>query len=45
MWLVAYGFGVFKLKDFAKIMGVKMVFDFVFLMTAGIGYWKLIGLL
>ena len=45
MWLVAYGFGVMKLKDFVGIMGVKMIFEFLFLMTAGLAYWRFIGLL
>lgn len=45
MWLVAYSFGVTKLKDFICILGVKMVFDFIFLLAAGIPYWLLIGLL
>lgn len=45
MWLVVYSFGVIKLKDFVSIMGVKMIFDFLFLMTAGLAYWRLIGLL
>lgn len=45
MFLVCFGFGMMKMKDFSKIMGIKMVFDFVFLMAAGIPYWMLIGIL
>ncbi len=45
MWLVAYSFGVIKLKDFILLMAFKMAFDFVFLMVVGVPYWYLIGIL
>lgn len=45
MWLVCYGFGLIKLKDFIWIMALKMVFDFAFLMLVGVPYWNLIGIL
>ncbi len=45
LYLVGYGFGVMKLKHFVGIMGVKMIFDFLFLITVGLTYWRLIGLL
>lgn len=45
MGLVAFSFGIIKMKDFVKVVIVKNIICFVFLMTAGITYWKLIGLL
>lgn len=45
MWLIAYGFGVMKLKHFIKYMGVKMIFDFAFLLIAGVPYWIFLGIL
>lgn len=45
MWLVCYGFGAMKMKHFAQLMGIKMAFDLVFLLVAGIPYWNIIGLL
>lgn len=45
MWLVAFGFGNVPMKDFIKICGMKMLVCFVYLMTVGMLYWKLIGLL
>ncbi len=45
MWLVCYGFGAMKMKHFAQLMGVKMIFDLIFLVVAGIPYWNIIGLL
>lgn len=45
MWLVAFGFGNVPMEDFIKICGMKMLLCGVYLMTAGMLYWKLIGLL
>jgi len=44
-WLVMYSFGMFKLVDFVKLMGVKAVFDFAFLMLVGVPYWSFLGIL
>lgn len=45
MWLVAYSFGLFKLKHFVMFMGIKAIFDFIFLFAIGVPYWTLIGIL
>lgn len=45
MWLVAYGFGNIPIKDFMRICGVKMLICGAYLMTIGMVYWKMIGLL
>ena len=45
MWLVAYGFGNVSIKDFIKICGMKMLVCGAYLMTVGMLYWKLIGLI
>ena len=42
-YLLYFSFGLIYLKDFAKIMGIKMVLNFAFMMLVMIPYWKFIG--
>ena len=44
-YLLYYSFDMIPLKDFTKIMGIKMALSLVFLVAIMIPYWKLIGLL
>ena len=43
-YLTFYSFGMFALKDFAKLYGVKAILSFVFLLAVMIPYWGIIGL-
>ena len=43
-YLTFYAFGMFTIKDFAKLYGVKAILSFVFLLAVMIPYWGIIGL-
>jgi len=45
IYLVYFSFGMIKMGHFIKFCGVKMVLDIVYVLLAGVPYWKLIGLL
>ena len=44
-YLIFFSFGVMSMKDFAKIMGVKMIVGVIFLVTILFGWWNIIGVL
>ena len=44
-YLIFFSFGVMSMKDFAKIMGVKMIIGVIFLKTILFGWWNIIGVL
>lgn len=43
MYLVFFGFGMIKIKDFVTIMGIKTIVNFVFVLAILIPYWTLTG--
>ena len=45
LWIITFGFGNILLKDFAKVMGAKMVVCLIFYLLLGVPYWMLIGVL
>lgn len=45
VYLVAFSFGNTRLKDFALIMTIKFVINLLFLSTAGLAWWKYMGVL
>lgn len=45
VYLVAFFMGLTRIKDFVMIMSIKCVINLVFLSTAGILWWKFLGLL
>lgn len=42
-YLIFFTFGLMSVKDFAKIMGLKMLLQLIFLLLIFIPYWHLIG--
>ena len=45
VYLVAFSMGLTRIRDFVMIMTIKFVINLVFLSTAGILWWKYLGLL
>ena len=45
LYLIFFSFGLIYLKDFIKIMAVKMGLNLIFCLTIMIPYWMLIGLI
>lgn len=45
MYLVAFSLGLIRVKDFVTIMTIKFVINVAFLVTAGMAWWSLMGLL
>lgn len=44
-YLIFFSFGMIPMKEFMKIMGLKMVLFFVFLLVVLIPYWMLLGVI
>lgn len=44
-YLIFYGFGVLQVKDFVKIMSVKALLSFIFILIVMIPFWRLVGVL
>lgn len=45
LYLIFFSFGLIHFKDFVKIMGLKMVLNFIFCLAVMVPYWMLIGLI
>ena len=45
VYLVAFSFGLIRIRHFVIIMSIKFVIDVLFLVTVGMGWWKMIGIL
>ena len=43
--LFVYSLGLIPMKDFVKVYAGKAVIDFVFLVTVGFLFWRLIGIM
>ena len=45
LYLIFFSFGLIHLKDFIKIMGIKMILNFIFCLAVMVPYWMFIGLI
>lgn len=45
LYLIFFSFGLIRLKDFIKVMGMKMVVNIIIVFAALIPFWNLIGFL
>ena len=43
-YLICFSFGLFSLRDFMIVLGLKMIIQTLFLVTFGFGWWTLMGL-
>lgn len=45
LYMIFFGFGLIHLKDFMKIMGTKMIFNFIMVFGLLLTWWKFVGFL
>ena len=45
LYLIFYSFGLIELKYFTKFLGLKMIFNGLFVCLILIPYWNLVGFL
>lgn len=45
LYLISFAFGIIRLTDFMKLMGIKMVVNLIIAFAVLLPWWKLIGFL